>query len=211
MPQPHTGSPTLLGFVRGWLGSMLRIALCLGLGTALGLALTAHAIRHGTSLGTVRLGAWLFMPEAGSPEINPYLRAHFSHTGQIPMAAAAGVMFVADQDSAGNGLRRDCRYRLTGEPPQAGFWTLEAADPDGFPLAAAPLRSSFTSAEILRQTDGQFVVEISPSPQPGNWLPSAGSGHMLLVLRLYDTSVAALGIRDLRLLPLPAITPSPCA
>ncbi len=45
---------------------------------------------------------------------------------------------------------------------------------------------------MLRERDGRFSVIVSPSVQPGNWLPMPeGDGSIRLVLRLYDTPVAA--------------------
>lgn len=198
---------------RAWLrrtSFITRAVLCLVLGAMLGLALTGRAVRRGIDLTAIRVGAWSFDPDAGRPDINPYLRARYARTGQIPMPAADGAMLVAAEDDRGRKLDRRCSYELSGGVPQARLWTLEAADTDGFPIRNAAGRSSFTSADVLRQTDGRFMIAVSPSPRPGNWLPVNGTGRFVLVLRLYDSAVAALGRREIKQLPVPLIVAEPC-
>ncbi|WP_082173396.1 DUF1214 domain-containing protein [Methylobacterium platani] len=97
----------------------------------------------------------------------------------------------------GGGSDPSCRYRIAGAPPPARAWTLTVESsrrPKPAPRAGAapPPRTGFTSTEVLRDRDGRFAVALSPTVQPGNWLPMpAGEGSVRLVLRLYDTPVAA--------------------
>ena len=56
-------------------------------------------------------------------------------------------------------------------------------------MANAAHRQAFHSREILRRPDGSFVIAVSTSVKPGNWLPVAPVDHFKLVLRLYDTPV----------------------
>mgnify|MGYP002653626004 CR=1 FL=1 len=75
----------------------------------------------------------------------------------------------------------------------------------------APMREGFTATEILRETDGQFVITLSPEVQPGNWLPMPRPrGPVRLALRLYDTPVAA-SAGSLDRSAVPAITRTGCA
>ncbi|MEY5575189.1 hypothetical protein WI906_23845, partial [Salmonella enterica subsp. enterica serovar Corvallis] len=45
------------------------------------------------------------------------------------------------------------------------------------------------SRQIFRGDNGAFIVAVSPKAQAGNWLATAGSGRMVLVMTLYDTPV----------------------
>ena len=199
---------------QGWTGAvrfLLRAIFCLVLGAMLGLVLTERSLRLEGGIGAVQIGAWSFFPDAGTADINPYLRARFARTGQVPMSSAEGVMFTATRDSRGDVLDRSCTYRVTGSLPPARFWTLDVSGTEGFSLPNPAQRSGYTAAEVLRSADGDFIITVSPFPEPGNWVPVRGFGRFVLALRLYDTAVTALGTRSLRDLPMPSITRDRCA
>lgn len=181
-----------------------------GLGTAAGLALTAAAIRS-DALGTARAGAWRLFTDAGTPAVNPYLRARAARIGDIPLAAAQGLTATARQDDAGHALDGRCRYRLSGPVPPAQFWTLEAADVGGHPFDNPAGRQGFTATDVLRDAEGRFTIELSPDARPGNWLPLPGAGRFMLVLRLYDTGLMSGGAASARSAVWPTIEAAGCA
>lgn len=168
---------------------MLAVLLALGLGIGLGAAATAYAVRL-DAVGAVNAGAWRIEADAGTPAINPYLRARFARSGEIPFAQAQGVTALATVDDAGRPLDRGCVYQVTGPVPPALFWTLAAVDHDGAPFNNPAYRLSFTTDEIVRDADGAFAIAVSATVEPGNWLPVTGIGPFTLVLRLYDTRPA---------------------
>ena len=191
------------------LGLAAAIA-CVAIGAVLGLALTLGAVRRDFGIGAIRLGAWSIASASGTPDINPYQRAHFAGTGEIPMALGQGVSLSAVRDDGGRKLERGCSYRLTGTVPKARLWTLSVTDTNGRPLNTPLGRTAFASSEVLRNADGAFAIAIAPTVRAGNWLPLAGHGPFVLVLRLYDTSITALSTHDLRGLAVPRIEPGPC-
>ena len=77
-------------------------------------------------------------------------------------------------------------------------------------MDTAAHRAAFTSATVIRDASGAATIEIGPEAQPGNWLPTAGTGPMDLVLRFYDTPLADTR-RDLAAATLPAVTRVSCA
>jgi hypothetical protein len=83
-------------------------------------------------------------------------------------------------------------------------------DPQGRLVANTLDRHGFTSAEILRENDGRFVIDVGPLARPGNWLPSGGIERFVLVWRLYDTpiGVAALTTKEG---PMPAVVKKGCS
>jgi hypothetical protein len=70
-------------------------------------------------------------------------------------------------------------------------------------------RHGFTSQEILRRSDGSFEITVGPRARSGNWLPTGGAEHYVLVLRLYDTPIG-MAARTGRDAPMPAITQKAC-
>lgn len=196
LPAPTRTRPAALRWIRRG-GAALAALGAVGLGVCLGLIVTAAAIRS-DAIGTVRVGPWRLFVDAGTPGINPYLRARQARVGNVPLATAQGLTATARTDGAGAMLDARCRYRVSGPVPTAQFWTIEAADMSGRPFINAAERHGFTSADVLRDMTGQFAITLSPEATPGNWLPLPGAGRFLLVLRLYDTGLASGGTAGAR-------------
>jgi hypothetical protein len=100
-------------------------------------------------------------------------------------------MLTATGDEAGRPLDAHCTYRIGSIAPQARYWTVTLYDAGGHPVVSELQRSGFTSAEIVRDAEGRFAITLSREPMPGNWLRMPESGRPSVVLRLYDTPVAA--------------------
>jgi hypothetical protein len=186
-------------------GTVGLVLYALALGAVLGLASANWATRGRYPFGGVALNAWTAWPKIGSRDADPYVRAIHARTGEIPLALGEGLLLTALTDDAGHRLDPSCRYRVAGATPPARAWTLsverrghakeaakDAAKNAAQAGAVPPPRTGFTSTEVLRDRDGRFAVIVSPTVQPGNWLPMpGGDGSIRLVLRLYDTPVAA--------------------
>ena len=180
------------------------IALLVGLWSAY------LAVSGDYPFGRVRTGPWHATPRVGSREADPYARAVIARNAEIPLGIGEGLTLIATADSADRPLGTECAYRVGSVTPQARFWTLTLTDESGRPVATGLQRSGFTSAEVLRNVDGSFSVVVSREPMPGNWLRLPDSGRVALVLRLYDTPVAA-GTAALDSRTLPAIERLACA
>ncbi len=192
------------------LGTVGLVLYALALGAALGLATANWATRGRYPFGGVTLNAWTAWPKIGARDADPYVRAIHARTGEVPLALGEGLLLTALTDDSGRRLDPSCRYRIAGATPPSRAWTLtverrgraradaatdaaktEGSKTEGAGDAGAP-RTGFTSTEVLRDRDGRFAVTLGPVVQPGNWLPMpAGEGSIRLVLRLYDTPVAA--------------------
>ncbi|WP_279356643.1 DUF1214 domain-containing protein [Methylobacterium indicum] len=183
------------------IGTVGLVLYALALGAGLGLATANWATRGRYPFGGVTLNAWTAWPKIGARDADPYVRAIHARTGEVPLALGEGLLLTALADESGRRLDPSCRYRIAGATPPSRAWTLtverrgrtkaEAAGEPAGETGMAP-RTGFTSTEVLRDRDGRFAVTLSPTVQPGNWLPMpAGEGSIRLVLRLYDTPVAA--------------------
>ncbi|MFE1603089.1 DUF1214 domain-containing protein [Methylobacterium sp. ID0610] len=169
------------------------VVYALALGLVLGLASANWATRGRYPFGGVALNAWTAWPRVGSREADPYTRAIHARTGEVPIALGEGLLLTAIVDDAGQRLSPACTYRISGATPPSRAWTLTAERRRrAAPPAADGPRRGFTSTEVLRDQAGHFAITLGPTVQPGNWLPMPdGEGGLRLVLRLYDTPVAA--------------------
>ena len=70
-------------------------------------------------------------------------------------------------------------------------------------------RHGFTSAELCA-TQRPLCDDVGPRARPGNWLPSGGVEHFVLVLRLYDTPIGVASLTS-KEAPMPAIVQKTCS
>ena len=188
---------------------LLGLVFAFTVATLIGLGTTWFALTQGTAFGAITIGAWTAWPKTGTASVDPYARAAIARNGELPIGSGDGVAFFASVDDRGRPLDGRCDVTLSGSTPQARFWTLTLYDPEGQLIANSVERQGFTSQEIVRQTDGSFVIAVAQRARPGNWLPTGGVERYVLVLRLYDTPVG-VATRASREAPMPAITVERC-
>ena len=181
----------------------LAVAACIGLGT------TWLVLTRDTAFGAVPIGAWVAWPKSGTRDVDPYTRATFARTGELPVGSGDGVAFYARTDDAGRPLDGRCDTALEGITPQARYFTVTLYDPEGRLVAKAVQRQGFTSQEVVRRSDGSFDIMVAPRIRPGNWLPTNGVDSYVLVLRLYDSPVG-VATRAAREAPMPSLTVQSC-
>lgn len=189
--------------------TLSRFVLAALAGTLLGLAATYFVLQKGHGFGRIEVGPWLVAAGNTSVETDPYARAAFARTGEVPLAHAEGVSFLARTDSDGHPLEARCDYILSGPVPASRYWSLTLVTPSGALIDNPAKRSGFTSAEILRAADGSFEIVISRHARPGNWLPAGMPRAFNLVLRLYDT-LLDFGTSNLDTKALPQIRQGAC-
>lgn len=187
----------------------LLFLLILAIGASLGLGLTWITMVSGYGPGLVRSGPWETWPRAGTETADPYARAAFARSGELPLELADGIAFVAETDSAGKPLDGRCEIRLSGSLPQARFWTLTVTDRDGRLIDNAAERTGFTSTEVVWNRDSTLDVALGPRARAGNWLPTGARDRIRLTFRLYDTSVG-LANRTSDAPEMPAIATEHC-
>lgn len=188
--------------------AFLKTLAVAALGVALGLLSTWLAVEHGYGFGAVNAGAWTAWPKTGGSDADPYARAVMARTGEIPLSAAEGLSFIAKTDDSGAALEARCDYIIRSPTPIARYWTLSSVTPAGFlPNSkglpdSKDIRRGFTSAEVVRATDGAFEIALSREVRPGNWLPLPDASAFHLMLRLYDTQVSSTSaVIDARVMP----------
>ena len=143
-------------------------------------------------MDSLKLGAWTTWPNAGTLDTDPYSRARLARHGELPLGAGEGLVLYATSDDSGRAIRAECTYMIDGQTPPARLWTLGLENAAGVPLPGGRTVTAIGGDAIVRRADGSFQVVVSPLPHPGNWLASAGTGPIRIVVRLYDTTARTL-------------------
>jgi hypothetical protein len=167
------------------------------IGGTTAVVLTWYASARGNGFGAVQVGAWTAWPKSGTAEADPYARAAFARSGELPLELADGIAFVAITDDDGAILDGRCDIRIRGRLPQARLWTLTLYDGRGRLIDNAAARYGFTSAEVVWNPDRTVEIALAPRARAGNWLPTGGRDRVAAVLRLYDAPVdVGSGVAD---------------
>lgn len=161
-------------------------------GVLLGLASAWWAVRPQAGFGAAA-GPWRVSLLAGSAEADALTRARVAIGGLLALNRSETMYFVAAHDSAGQPLRTRCRYRVTGMPPQARWWSLTAYADDYFLFDDSAHRYSINGATARLDAQGRFAVWTGPQPPAAPdaaWLPTPGGRGLLLTLRVYNPAPA---------------------
>jgi hypothetical protein len=172
-------------------------------GILLGLIVTWFVIERKKGFGAIEAGPWTSWSRIGTPDVDPYSRAILAYFSETALSESEGTSFVAYGDKSGVEFDPACDYLVKGEVPLARYWTLTLFSPEGAPVANRAGRQSFTSGEVLRESNGQIEIAISRHARPGNWLPLGEASRFVLVLRLYDSELSApSGMIDAKKMPM---------
>ncbi len=180
--------------------ALIRTVVAALVGVLLGLAFTVGALDRSASGVTV--GPWRAIPRQDNGDADPYALAAIARSSLLPLGAAEGMAFVASTTSEGTELSSRCDITITGPMPSARAWTVSLLDPAGYPVRGQIARFAFTSAEVLREMGRPVSIAVAPAARSGNWLPTGSAGRYLIMLRLYDTGLSAIGtVLDAAALP----------
>lgn len=171
----------------------------LGLGSAL--ALTGlWPGSNALAFGNVDIGGWRSDFAIGSKAADPYTRARVARHGLLALAKTEAVYFTRARDDAGQPLREACRYRLSGGPMPAGWWSVTLYDrgsmlPDNTDGAL--------SIDATRAGPGAWEAVIAPArpADAAHWISSRNAGNFDLTLRLYIPDRALLDTPAKALVP----------
>lgn len=171
---------------------ILQLLMICVIAAGVGLGLTALAMRHPPALDIIQDGAWVAIAKEGAPEVDAYALAALAHRGEVPHSIADGLTFRARTDDDGNELTGSCTYMIAGPLPPVRLWSLGVYDPAGNRFPNAAERFGYTNVDAMRDAEGAVQISVSADARPGDWLPVSGSSAFILVLRLYDTTAAAI-------------------
>ena len=157
------------------------IAFALGTGSAL------FIIHHpNVKQGGVTNGAWTTNLDVGSSSAEMYVRAVVARIGLFALNKTETIYFSAETDEDGQPLRSVCDYRVEGSDMAARWWSITVYGADNFLIPNDTMRYAFNGGNVAKTADGRYTILLSPTPKPGNWLPSGNQDQLNLALRLYN-------------------------
>ena len=179
----------------------LLFILALIVGAASGLGATWLMSSRDSGFGAIQIGAWRAWPKSGTTEADPYARAIFARSGELPLGLAEGIVFIATADERGRALDGRCVIRLFGKMLPARLWSIAVYDARGRLIDNPATRYGFTSTEVLYQADGNVEIWLSPRVREGNWLPTGENERIAAVVRLYDTPTGVFSRAEVAEMP----------
>ena len=167
-------------------GALYLGAVVLGLGSAWWVLKKAPWLNP-----SVEVCAWRANMHAGSQDAGLYTRATIAVHALLALGRDETMYFVANRDDAGHALRAQCNYRITGVPPQARWWSITAYAQDLFLFDAPNGHYSLNGSTAILDAAGTFALSTGPVEQADTyWLPTSGTGALVLTLRLYNPAPA---------------------
>lgn len=176
----------LLTLIADIFAFVTRFAVFLGIAIVGGIGSAWVMMHTGSRLTVAQQGVWSTWTDAGRPDADPYTRAHNVRLALLPMNPTLAQTYHARTDEDGARLHSSCEYRIDMEGLDAAWWSLAVFDDAGQPIRNAAQRFAFNAATSVREPDGKIPIVLARDARPGNWLPTAGAGHVTLALSVQD-------------------------
>lgn len=168
-----------------------RYAITLVGGLAIGLGAAWALTSRGLTNGAIVNGAWSTSLGFGTKATDPVTRAMVARSGLLALPAKETVYWSAKADAAGAPLDGNCRYRLSGKPLDARWWSVTIYDEKGYLVATPANIWSVNGANVALDAKGEWRVTISPTKPDGSaWLPGTKGQPFHLTLRMYNPGPA---------------------
>ncbi|WP_074380882.1 DUF1214 domain-containing protein [Bartonella doshiae] len=149
-----------------------------------------YMLNSSNHFGKFTIGGWTAYPQVGTSQTDPYTRARTAKRGDISLGSTEGLVFQTWKDNHGRPLRPYCHYFLKGHIPEARLFTLYTVDRSLKPYTSSKeIPFELYTNNIIYERDGSFRINISSTPQTGNWLTTMSKKEFGLILTLYDTSI----------------------
>ncbi|MBB4076717.1 hypothetical protein GGR08_001023 [Bartonella fuyuanensis] len=167
-----------------------------------------YVLNYFPHFGRFTIGKWSAYPQVGTTNMDPYTQARTAKQGIISLGRTEGIKFQIWQDNQGRPFYPHCHYLLKGYIPETRLFTLYAADKSLKPYTSSQkIPFELHTDNIVYEHDGSLHINISPTPQAGNWLATVSQKKFGLILTLYDTPI--ISATALKKLTMPSIEKIP--
>ncbi|WP_428312045.1 DUF1214 domain-containing protein [Hydrocarboniphaga sp.] len=156
------------------------------LGIVAGLGSAAWSVGAGQSSSLLRLGPWQTDTLTGSVAAGAHTRAAIALHGLLALNSSEAVYYTAFNDSSGEPLRQDCRYRIDGAALPAPWWSLTLYAQDEFLARNTDQAHAVNRAGIVRDEHDHWQITVAAERgDAANWLSTRAAGRFSISLRLY--------------------------
>lgn len=184
------------------------LALVVAAGLLVGAGSAWHTMKRGGLRGAGSTG-WVGNTSAGSVDADPWTRARIALTGLLALTRSQAIYFTTQTDSAGARLTEGCRYRVTGGPMPARWWSVTVYADDDYLPQNEDDALSFDATEVRPDAQGQWSALVANKPEAGQpWASSNKAGQYTLTLRLYNPAQSAQD--NFAAIPMPTVTKLDC-
>ncbi len=183
------------------------ISLTIGLGA--GIYSAQYGVHRGAVAPAVVIGPWQSITEIDDNELNPYALAHKSNYGNLKLGNFEALYFIAKNDDKNKSLTGNCEYAVTGEVPEAKWWSITIYDQNGMLIENQAERYSFNATNLRLKNNAAFNIALAANARPDNWIPIKPDQPFVIVLRLYSPNINS--IRDANEISFPGIERLNCS
>jgi hypothetical protein len=188
--------------------AVLKWLLVVIVGIAFGVGFALWQIRTSGLGNDIRVGPWTTGRDIGTVDADTKTRAIVALRGLLALPKEEARYFTAATDSAGAPLSGKCSYTVSGGAVEARWWSVTLYDRAGWLIRNRWNRHSVGSATVPAAMAGDWALTISPTRQPGLWIPTATDGAFELTLRTYRPR--GMLASDPAQVTLPTITKAEC-
>ncbi len=190
------------------MGFIVRLVISAIIAAGLGLGSAYYAVTKYTGQsGEVQNGPWRTNLTTGGADADMYTRARVALFGLLALNKTETIYYTATSDSAGEKFNPACAYRLEGRDPDTRWWSFTAYGNDSYLIPNEGHRYAVSKNNVVRSTDGTFVIRLSTVPEAQNWIATARDGFDV-TLRLYNPGPTVLA--NPSTVELPAIVKEAC-
>lgn len=178
------------------------------LGLMVGLLSGWAAITGG--MGGQNYSGWYGSSVTGSTDADPWLRARVAVSGLLALNKSQAIYFTRKTDDAGDPLREECRYRVTGGPLPGKWWSVTVYAADNYLPLNDDDALSFDATEVKPDAAGAWAAVLAPvRPASGEaWASTRKAGEFDITLRIYQPDQGA--VADYASIPMPKVTKLDC-
>ena len=152
---------------------------------------------------------WYGSSVTGSADAGAWLRARVAVSGLLALNKSQAIYFTRKTDDAGNPLREDCNYRVTGGAMPGQWWSITVYAADNYLPLNDDDALSFDATEVQPDPQGQWSGTLSASrPPEGAWASTRKAGTYDITLRIYQPSKTAQD--NYAAIPMPTVTKLDC-
>lgn len=183
-------------------------AATVALGLMAGLLSGWYAITGG--MGGQNYSGWYGSSVTGSADADPWLRARVAVSGLLALNRNQAIYFTRKTDDAGEPLREECRYRVSGGSLPGQWWSITVYAADNYLPQNADDALSFDATEVKPDAQGQWSAMLAPVRPIGGeaWASTSKAGNFNITLRIYQPDEQAQ--RDFAAIPMPRVTRLEC-